>query len=768
LSATIRNTAFSLASTAKLPFLVVLLLLFAAPVFAQNTKGDRPGAAQGGRRENRFKNTFKKKNKSSKPPKYSSSRASSRGKSRSNAARKPPKAGKASQGNYMRRPAPKPSSTQKAWSGDITHRRIRGKNSSSASRQNVYPQSGRYVNNSPSRRNSQQTVSNKPALARLKRLQSSASPNPGRKKKVTPRSASRSFTARKSINVYANFRRPKKRGEDAQTTDIAGHPLRRKNYETPRPSVSTSSVKPFSGKKRVGDRPYRGPASGSYRSATNTRSRAWTGDIAGRKIRGKNFTSKKRVEGTPILYRGRRQKDRYKDRIYRGSVPGGGNKSATRTGRTGNPVPGRTPGIGASGIGGFSGRIKGRRPLKGGGSVSGRGWNNQGSAILGRQPRETRYGGFQGNVKGRRPLKGGGSVSGKGWNNQGSAILGRQPRVTKYGTFQGNVKRGRPLKGGGSVSGKGWNNQGSAIVGREPRVTKYGTFQGNVKRGRPLKGGGSVSGKGWNNQGSAIVGREPRVTKYGTFQGNVKRGRPLKGGGSVSGKLWNNQEVPLVGRVPSRAATKINGYPGKMKRFSASPGFQDQGEEFTGYIRRPKLRKDYIKNENASEDALLKKRPKPATDQVYGLQIPIRRRKYVQNKNAAEDAMPKLTPTKATQQVGELQVKVRQYKYIHNKSSAEDALKVREPGKAFARSTDYQGNIKMKKYTLFEKNRGLHPDAKFVKLNKNNVDSERDMLTNFKLWWARLFKKEDTQPDHLKDKGHKPRYDKGEAGLWYE
>jgi hypothetical protein len=55
-----------------------------------------------------------------------------------------------------------------------------------------------------------------------------------------------------------------------------------------------------------------------------------------------------------------------------------------------------------------------------------------------------------------------------------------------------------------------------------------------------------------------------------------------------------------------------------------------------------------------------------------------------------------------------------------------------------------------------------------VKINKNNVDGERDLLTNFKLWWARLFKKEETQPDHLKDKGHKPRYDKGEKGLWYE
>jgi hypothetical protein len=41
------------------------------------------------------------------------------------------------------------------------------------------------------------------------------------------------------------------------------------------------------------------------------------------------------------------------------------------------------------------------------------------------------------------------------------------------------------------------------------------------------------------------------------------------------------------------------------------------------------------------------------------------------------------------------------------------------------------------------------------------------MLTNFKLWWSKLFfKKNETLPDHLKDKGRKPRYDKGEQGLW--
>ena len=65
-----------------------------------------------------------------------------------------------------------------------------------------------------------------------------------------------------------------------------------------------------------------------------------------------------------------------------------------------------------------------------------------------------------------------------------------------------------------------------------------------------------------------------------------------------------------------------------------------------------------------------------------------------------------------------------------------------------------------------EKNRALHPDAKFVKINKNNVAEERSFITDIKLWWSRTFRKNETQPDNLKEKGRKPRYDKHEEGLW--
>ena len=186
-----------------------------------------------------------------------------------------------------------------------------------------------------------------------------------------------------------------------------------------------------------------------------------------------------------------------------------------------------------------------------------------------------------------------------------------------------------------------------------------------------------------------------------------------------------------------------------------------QGGEFAGNI---KMRKGYVKNPNAADEALKKNREK-TTVLADGLHVRVKQHPYGKKPDAAEGSLPGWKPSKESIRASEFTKVIKRYKYVRNGSSADDALKVREPGKAFARATDFQGNVKMKKFDLFGK-KGLHPDAQFVKTNKNNVEGERGVFTNFKLWWARLFKKNDTQPDHLKDKGHKPRYDKGEQGMW--
>jgi hypothetical protein len=702
---------------------------------------------------------------------------------------------------------------------------------------NVYSQRGPYVNNNSRRpRKVQGAVSNRSTLARLNHLQGGPDKRPGKKRKIIPRSASGSYIARRSTNVWAHFPRPKRKEERAHTKDIAGRPLRTKNFETKRPDILINpTARPYKSRKKIGDHPYSGRA-GRYSSASRS-GRAWKGDITGRKIRGRNYSSKKPGAGQPIMSPLKRRAGL--DRIFKGKLRGGGFKSRSGEKRTGiSPVPGRAPGIGANGIDRYRGTIRQRK-----------GFGNQGEE-------------YSGNIKSRRSPKGGGSLSGRLWNNRGTAISARPPGAGAKGIgnfrgrtkqakwlgnqgeeYTGNIKARRPLKGGGSASGRLWNNRGTAIPARVPGVGAKGIgnfrgktkqakwlgdqgeeYTGNIKARRPLKGGGSASGRLWNNRGTAIPARVPGVGAKGIgnfrgktrqtkwlgdqgeeYTGNIKARRPPKGGGSVSGKLWNNRETAIASRPPSRAAAKAGGFPGKIRMFDQSPGFRDQGEEYSGSIKtkRPrkgggsvsgklwnnnetpiaprvpvsdqggefkgdlKLNRGYVQNPNAA-DAALKKRKPMTTYLAEGLQIKVKQRPFGYRKNAPDGALPGLKPAKESMQASQYAKGVRKnWNYVRNPNSSDEALKVREPGKAFARASDFQGNIKMRKFDLFGK-KGLHPDAQFMKINKNNVAGEKDAMTNFKLWWSRLFKKSNTQPDHLKYKGGKPRYDKGEQGLWYD
>lgn len=239
-----------------------------------------------------------------------------------------------------------------------------------------------------------------------------------------------------------------------------------------------------------------------------------------------------------------------------------------------------------------------------------------------------------------------------------------------------------------------------------------------------------MSGKVWNNDERAIEGKAyVGQTRLSRYSGNLKARRPEKGGGSVSGKLWNNEERPIDGKAYT-GLTKLSRYSGNVKAKRPEKGGGEEGD-FSGNVK-------------------------------------VSRNDFKRNPNSAAGAMPGLKASAASIKAGQHTRGVRRdWDYIKNPSSADAAQRTREPGRAFGRSADYHGNIRLKKFDLFGKS-DLHPDARFVKLNKNNVDEERDMLTNFKLWWSRLFRKEETQPDHLKEKDRKPRYDKGEAGLWYE
>ncbi len=136
---------------------------------------------------------------------------------------------------------------------------------------------------------------------------------------------------------------------------------------------------------------------------------------------------------------------------------------------------------------------------------------------------------------------------------------------------------------------------------------------------------------------------------------------------------------------------------------------------------------------------------------------------YERNPNSAAKAIKTIGPSNNFISAAGYSGKTRLTKnYRHNPMSHKDALKVIAPGRAYARITDYQGNIKMAKY----KDKRFLPDSKFAHNKQNNVKHERTIMTDFKLIWTKVFKKNGTQPEAVKQKSVRPRYDKRERELW--
>lgn len=717
------HNAFDFNRFVKLFTLASLVVLFSLPSLAQDRGGDRPVNNRGKVREARFKSRDKKGDRP-RTRDIAGRRVRTKGKSSVNRAQNYPtpktaRAAKRKRGDRAGKPlspiySGRPRDNQRPWKDGIFGRRVHVRSATGSAR-NVY--------------------SNRSQLSMLRSKQRPLGDHGRGKKKVVPRSASRAYLRHKSINPIARFSRKHKRGDQAILTDLAGRKPRGKNFHTPRQPV-VSAPDPYRGRKRVGDRPYRDRNAKVMSSGIRT-PRAWKGDITGRRIRGSSPRTKTET-GVRIGRHLRATDPRFGDRRLHGKRKGVGYKTATVSGekRPGRALPRKPSGMGITGVGGITVRQRRHDPLKpgrAGGSRSGKGWNNNGNPLPVRQPsaRSAGAGTFQGGLKGGRnggtPRRAGKSKSGVQWNNKGRALPGRPPTSVdqRVGAFQGNMKLQRPMKprnAGKSKSRQSWNNNGLPLAGKAPPRTSrsHALFQGNIKGGRPdtpRNKGKSKSGVLWNNNETPLVGKAPprAIRAQALFQGNIKGGRPetpRNAGKSRSGILWNNNETPIKSRPPSDVNVAASRYKGNVRL------------------------------------------------QGFG-------RSYVKNPNASALALKKLRPEKNTYDVAGIRSRTRAYHYVRNPGSADGALKVREPGRAFAKAGSYQGNIRMKKFDVFGR-RNLHPDSQFVRINKNNVKGEKDTLTGLRLWWSRTFKKNDEQPAHLKSKPGKPRYDKGEEGLWYD
>ncbi len=852
-------------------FLIAIACVIAVPSFSQNTKGDKPTNNQ--RSILRIPHLKSKKKGGDKARTGDITGRRIRTKNKSSVVR----AIQTEPRPYARKRAKEVSRVGKPMGG---HQAKFKSTTAKAARNNVFSNDGRYVNNpSPYPHDNQRAVSNRSQLEKINSMNTRREP-PGRKKRITPRSASSSFVTRGRKNVYwGKF----SKGEKPITTDITGRTLRAKNFHSPGLGVIPANDVYRKG-KRYGDRPYKGTFTTGFVSSGKKSERAWKGDVSGHGIRtrppkssqvpGENkfsgylsnsYAGRGRASSSvPVRKPGRNANalEKFFGRFRGIRRPKGGGSVSKSFNNKGQPILVRQQGIGVNmanyrgdiqgqskafnqeGIG-YSGFIKSSRPLKGGGSNS-RGFNNNGQPINVRPPGiGANMGDFRGTMKSRRPLKGGGSISGRGFNNGGRAIDVRAPGIgANMGDFSGNIKSGRPLKGGGSISGRIWNNANSPINVKSPgiganfvgeyrgffrasRAPKGGgsisgfwnnrgrpvnvkapgigakyigqyqgfineneispgfgyqgeTYQGSIKTRRPLKGGGSISDVVWNNGGNPINRKaySPAALKVSVYSGSVKARRPEKGGGSISGRLWNNNEQPLLTKAPALASASEMGYSGRIKL--------------------PFFHKKYIRNPNAHKEALKKIRPDKSTYEVAGLQIKVKAQDYKHNKIAAKGSLKGVTPgknsLKAAEYEGHLKMLwsyknnpsgndhalrtikptnsftkgnvypggLKMKKYVHNPNSNKNALNVLAPDRAVARIKDYQGNLKMSK----PHGKNLLLDAQYAHGFRGNVKQDRTFLMNIKLKWAKLFKKNATQPDAVKEKVRRPRYDKKERDLW--
>ena len=423
---------------------------------------------------------------------------------------------------------------------------------------------------------------------------------------------------------------------------------------------------------------------------------------------------------------------------------------------------------------GYQGNIKGaRKPLKGGGSIARKDWNNKGKALVRKGDLSSGITLSQGNIKGaRKPLKGGGSIARKDWNNQGQPLVRKDNLRSDISFFQGNVKGQRkPIKGGGSVPRNDWNNNGQALVRKDNLRSDISYFQGNVKGQRkPLKGGGSIYRNNWNNQGQPLVRKDNLRNDMSFFQGNVKTKRkPLKGGGSIARNEWNNKGKAIKRRAPTIQDLYVYNFQGRFKRFELSPGYlADNIGNYSGNIKAKKEKRIPQGEESRYKGRFKRFELSPGylADNLGGYKGNIKdKRNYQRKPYAHEDALKGTAPGRKVAHLDSYVPKYAKVGYSKKPNASDNALKGIAPKGGASKAMAFQGNFKVKK--TYEK--GMHPSARYTKTAKpiNSLD-EKNKTLKFRIWWAQLFKKNENQPDAVTDKVRKPRYDPKEKDIWYE
>ncbi|MCA6079011.1 hypothetical protein [Fulvivirga sedimenti] len=475
---------------------------------------------------------------------------------------------------------------------------------------------------------------------------------------------------------------------------------------------------------------------------------AYKGDIAGRPVRVKRTVDRPSIQGAPRT--ANRSYTRRGDKAYSGrmrsgflSVSGGRREKAYNGRAAGSYMSATKPSERAwkGDIAGFRiSSVRSRTPK----------WNKaDGQQYYKSAPVDDKP--YKGNIKGRnfmtskRQTEKAGKSAGKG-----NLTISLKSSV---GNFAGNMRSRKRLKGGGSVSRNQWNNGGRPVDNRkiQSQDLKVAGFTGSIRgrRKAPTKGGGSISNSGWNNDGKPVDNRriQSQDVKIARFSGNLKSpGKPYKGRRNltVGFRMHNNDGKPVPSMGHSKQDSQIEGFSGNLKGSKKPKGAG-------GSISVLPWNNDGEPLERRTVSAEARK----ATVSTGTFK---RTFKYTRNPQAHEDALKKRPAGKNYYEAGKYAGNVRMTQRYEKKPFAADgALKGIGPSRAMIQASAYQGNVKMSKNNI----RNRHPSYKFE-------DDRASAKSNFnlKLFWSKLFKKQENQPAVVKEKVREPRFDKGEKGLW--
>ncbi len=574
-----------------------------------------------------------------------------------------------------------------ARSGDISGRKRIRQRSVSTNPKPIHPQPNTY-RGVKRRTEKDRAYSNK---KQVQSIRSVSRQSETRKKKTTTRvvTATAPHIAKRKKNVYRNHEQRK--GEQASTKDIAGRKLRTKNYKSEKPSKGGRTMaNPVirSEKKKSGERfrKYK-IQSGGAKSISQSSESKGGGEQLKSQRNMKNFSSTK----TKSVVQPK------PPRSFGNRKKGSGEaaifaayrpKKIRSVTKKSESKPGKRKPSAPSISGARVFSNKKIHPYRG----KDRRFSGEHSTskdITGRTLRTK-------NFKSRHP-----NYSSIGSMNYRSAS--KSPSNKNY-----NKNKAK------SISGGSFNNNGQATSKRNADLA-LGFFSGNRKSIKRLQGGGSVS-KRWNNNGSPLIKKVGSNPNIGSFAGNVKYKQPAKGGGSVS-KRWNNNGDPLLKLQRSEQTIAATKFQGNVKVTSEKQS-QSSGTKY-GEAKK-----------------------------IAGIKI-----------GTGAGTMHKQKRLKLNNNLP------KQLDRSQKRRAEADLGTKRGTDWAFS-FWEFGNPIQMGLVKQHTKAKGkLHPSTNFNYNSTNSID-EKQKTVSVKLMWSKLINKNAATPEPEKEYSHKLKYSKEERSIW--